>query len=63
MRSSSYLEEVTTPGDTLVGVDLVERAAEVGVQVPGGTYSGSHSSSEPIISWFDGATDLECPRD
>ena len=38
--SSLDWETVTTPGTTLVGVAIVERAAWVGLQVPGGTYSG-----------------------
>ena len=62
VRSSSDWEEVTTPDATFLGVALVARAACNGVAVPGGTYSGSCSSSEPITSRAVGATDFERPR-
>ena len=48
VRSSSDWEEVTTPDATFLGVALGARAALDGVEVPGGTYSGSRSSSEPM---------------
>ena len=44
VRSSSDWEAVTTPEATFFGVALGARAAREGVEVPGGTYSGSHSS-------------------
>ena len=46
VRSSSYWEAVTMPDATFLGVALGARAAREGVEVPGGTYSGSRSSSE-----------------
>ena len=62
VRSSSDWEAVTTPDATFVGVALVAREAREGVEVPGGTYSGSRSSSEPMTRRDDGATDFDCPR-
>ena len=62
VRSSSYWEAVTTPDATFLGVALAARAARDGVEVPGGTYSGSRSSSEPMIMHADGATDFDRPR-
>ena len=62
VRSSSDREAVTTPDATFLGVALAARAARDGVEVPGGTYSGSRSSSRPITKWADGATDFDCPR-
>lgn len=50
------------PGATFVGLALVVRAAHAGITVLGGTYSGSHSSSESMTSQADGATDIETPR-
>ena len=44
--SSSYLEVVTTPDTTFLGVSLVARTTRSGMAVPGGTYSGSCSSSD-----------------
>ncbi len=41
---------------TILGEDLAARAARDGVEVPGGTYSGSCSSSEPMTRRADGAT-------
>ena len=58
VRSSSDWEAVTTPDATYLGVALGARAAREGAEVPGGTYSGSHSSSEPMIKRADGATDF-----
>ena len=49
VRSLSDSEAVTTPDATFLGVALGARAAQEGVEVPGGTYSGSRSSSEPMI--------------
>ena len=63
MRSFSNWEAVTMPDTTLVGVPVVERVAGVMVRVPGGTYSRSFSSSYPMISRFNGTTDLERPRE
>ena len=60
--SSSDWEVVTTPDATFLGVTLGARAAREGVEVPGGTYSGSRSSSEPMIMRVDGATDFDRPR-
>ena len=41
VRSSSDLEEVTTPDTTFLGVALGAHAAREGMEVPRGTYSGS----------------------
>ena len=54
LHSSSYWEAVTTPDATFLGVALGARAAREGVEVPGGTYSGSRSSSEPMTMQADG---------
>ena len=62
VRSSSNWEAVTTPDAIFLGVALGARAAREGVAVPGGTYSGSRSSSEPMIMRADGATDFDRPR-
>ena len=62
VRSPSDWEAVTTPDAIFLGVALVARAARAGVKVPGGMYSGSCSSSEPITSRTDGATYFERPH-
>ena len=62
VRSSSDWEAVTTPDATVLGVDLGARATREGAEVPGGTYSGSRSSLEPMIKCAHGATDLDRPR-
>ena len=62
VRSSSDWEAVTTLDATFLGVALGARAAQEGVEVPGGTYSGSRSSSEPMTWQADGATDFDRPR-
>ena len=62
VRSSSDWEAVTTPDATVLGVALGARVAREGAEVPGGMYSGSRSSSEPITMREDGATDLDHPR-
>ena len=62
VRSSSDWEVVTTPDATFLGVALGARAARAGVEVPGGTYSVSRSSSEPMTMRADGATDFDRPR-
>ena len=62
VRSSSNWEAVTTPDATVLGVALGARAAWEGVEIPGGTYSGSRSSSELMIKRADGATDLDHSR-
>ena len=62
VRSSSDWEAVTMPDATFLGVALGACAAREGVEVPGGTYSGSRSSSEPMTMRVDGATDLDRPR-
>ena len=62
VRSSSDWEAVTMPDATFLGVALVARTTREGVEVPGGTYSGSRSSSEPMIRQADGATDFNRPR-
>ena len=62
VRSSSDWEAVTTPDATFLGMALGARAAREGAEVPGGTYSGSRSSSEPMIKPADGATDFDHPR-
>ena len=59
VRSSSDWEAVTTPDATFLGVALAAGAARDGVEVPGGTYSGSRSSLEPMTTWADGATDFD----
>ena len=60
--SSSDWEVVTTPDATVLGVALGARAAREGAEVPGGTYSGSRSSSEPLIKRAGGATDFDHSR-
>lgn len=62
MRSSSDWEAATIPDATVLGVTLITRAARDGVLVPGGKYSRSPSSSEPMARWEDGAIDFEHPR-
>ena len=61
-RSSSDWEAVITQDATFLGVALGARAARERVEVPGGTYSGSRSSSEPMTMRADGATDFDRPR-
>ena len=62
VRSLSDWEEVTTPDATFLGVAVVARAAHDGVAVPGGTYSRSCLSSQPMTRRADGVTDFERPR-
>ena len=62
MHSSSDWEAVTALEATFLGEPLVARAAHDGVAVPGGMYSGSHSSSEPMTRRAYGATDFDHPR-
>ena len=62
VRSSSDWEAVTTPDATFFGVALGARATREGVEVPKGTYSGSRSSSNPMIMRADGATDFDRPH-
>ena len=62
VRSSSNWEEVTTPNTTFLDVALEAHAAQDGVEVPGGTYSGSRSSSKPMTRREDGAEDFDRPR-
>ena len=62
VRSSSDWEAVTTPDATFLGVALGARASREGVEVPGGTYSGSRSSSEPMTMRADRAIDFDRPR-
>ena len=62
VRSSSNWEAVTTPDATFLGVALGARAAREGVEVSGGTYSGSRSSSEPMTMRAHGARDFDHPR-
>ena len=62
VRSSSDWEAVTTPNATFLGVSLEERAARDGVEVPGGMYSGTRLSSEPMTRRADGLTDFDRPR-
>ena len=62
VRSSSNWEAVTTSDAIVLGVALGARAALEGMEVPGGTYSGSRSSLEPMIKHADGATDFDHPR-
>ena len=62
VRSSSDWEVVTTQDTTFLGIALVARATRDGVAVPGGTYSRSRSSSEPITRRADAATDFDRPR-
>ena len=61
VHSLSDWEAVTTPDATFLGVALVARATRDGVEVPGGTYLGSRSSSEPMTRRVDGATDFDRP--
>ena len=60
--SSSDWEAVTTSDVTFLGVTLGARAAQERVEVRGGTYSGSLSSSEPMTMRADGAADFDRPR-
>ena len=60
--SSSDWEAVTTPDATFLGVDLAARAARDRVEVPGGTYSGAHSTLESMTRRADGAIDFDRPR-
>ena len=62
VHSSSDWEAVTTPDATFLGVALAARAARDGVEVPGGSYSGSRSSSEPMTRRVDGVTNFNRPR-
>ena len=62
VRFSSDWEAVTTLDATFLGVALVAREAREGVEVLGGTYSRSRSSSEPMTMWADEATDFDRPR-
>ena len=62
VRSSSDWKAVTTSDANFLCVALGARAAREGVEVLGGTYSGSRSSSEPMIKRADGATDFDRPR-
>ena len=61
VRSSSDWEAVTTPDATFLGVARAARAAREGVEVPGGTYSGSRSSLKSMTRRADGATDFDRP--
>ena len=61
VRSSSDWEAVTTPDATVLGVALGARGEREGAEVPGGTYLGSHLSSDPMIKRADGATNLDRP--
>ena len=54
VRSSLEWEAVTTLDATFLGVALGARAAREGVEVPGGKYSGSRFSSEPMTMQADG---------
>ena len=58
MHSSSDWEVVTTLDVVFLGVALAARAARDGVEVPRGTYSGSHSLLEPMTRRADGATNF-----
>ena len=50
---------MTTPDATFLGVALEARD---GVEVPGGTYSGSRSSLEPMIMRADRVKDFYRPH-
>ena len=63
VRSSSYWEVLTTPDATFFAVAMVARETRAGVDVLGGTYSGSCSLLEPITSRAEGATHFESPRE
>ena len=62
VRASSDWEAVTTPDATFLGVAFGARAARDRVEVPRGTYSRSHSSSELMTKRANGATDFDRPR-
>ena len=62
VRSSSDWEAVTAADATFFGVALEACDARDGVEVSGGTYSGSRSSSEPMTMRADGATDFNHSR-
>ena len=59
VRCSSDWEAATTPDATFLGVALTARVAQDGVEVPGGTYSGSCLSSQPMTRWADRAKDFD----
>ena len=62
VRSSSDWEAVNTLDTTFLGMALASCAARDGVEGLGGTYSGSHSSSEPMTRRADGTTDFDRSR-
>ena len=62
VRSSSDWEVVIAPDATFLGVSLAARETWDGVEVLGGTYSGSRSSYEPMTRQANGATDFDHPR-
>ena len=62
VRSSLEWEVVTMQEATFLGVALGAHASREGVEVPGGIYSGSRSSSEPMTMRADGATDFDRAR-
>ena len=59
VRSSSDWVAVTTPDATVFGVALGDVQHGTVRKWLGGTYSGSCSSSDPMIKRADGATDLD----
>ena len=59
VRSSSDWEAVTKQDATFLGLAQGARAAREGVEVPGGTYSRSRSSSDPMTMRADGATEFD----
>ena len=60
---SSNWEAVNTRETTFLGGAPVALEAGVGVWVPGGTYSGSYSSSDVAIIRLYGATELDLPME
>ena len=47
---------------TFLGVALAARATRDGVEIRGGPYSGSQSTSEPMSRRADQATDFDRPH-
>ena len=60
--SSLDWEAVTMLDATFLGVALATRATRDGVEIRGGPYSGSQSTSEPMSSRADQATDFDRPH-
>ena len=55
-------ETMNMPDAIFLGMAQAARSAREWVEVPGGTYSGSRSSSESMTMQADGETDFDHPR-